>query len=370
MRNLRLFPVVLAVCAIACSGSGDGGGGGGGGGDDDDNQQTGPVVPASGFAETLSSYKFFTGNGSTQEPVDSVMPYAPLSPLFSDYAAKHRFIYVPSAGGVTYSDREAYEFVTGSVLIKTFSYSVDERDASLGEKLIETRLLIRRDSGWDVMTYRWNDEQTEATRSPYGSTVPMSWIDSTGTTRDVNYIVPNTNDCGSCHRLGSGIVPLGVKTRQLNGANHDTANMVDAIEARGWFSGPVPSAAERETLPNPLTTEVPVEQRARAYVDANCAHCHRQNAKAGVSGMWLEWHETDPTRLGVCKVPPGASKGSCGLSYDVVPGKPDESILICRINSTEPEIKMPELPTTLVHREGAALLRQWIAEMPPAACSN
>lgn len=361
MKRASLIAVVLAVCAGACSSDNSDG--------NDNVEPTGPVVPASGFADTLSSYKFFTGNGATQEPVASVMAYAPLSPLFSDYAAKHRFIYVPGEGAITYNAGEAWDFVTGSVLIKTFSYPVDERDPSLGERLIETRLLVRRDSGWDVMTYRWNEAQDEALRDPYGSVVPMSWIDHTGVTRTVDYNVPNVNQCGTCHGLRNTIVPLGVKTRQLNGANGATANMVDEVAARGWFNAAVPAAAERETVVNPFGTEGTVEQKARAYVDANCAHCHREGAKAGVSGLWLTWHETSPTRLGVCKQPPGAGKGSCGLEFDVVPGEPEQSILMCRVRSTDAEVKMPELPTTLVHHEGADLLEQWIAAMAPVDCN-
>lgn len=108
---------------------------------------------------------------------------------------------------------------------------------------------------------------------------------------------------------------------------------------------------------------VAVSERARAWLEINCAHCHRADGPAKNSGLYLLSSENDPSRLGVGKAPVAAGKGSGGLLYGIVPGKPDESILQYRIESIHPGIMMPELGRSVTHEEGVALLRQWIKEM-------
>jgi hypothetical protein len=96
----------------------------------------------------------------------------------------------------------------------------------------------------------------------------------------------------------------------------------------------------------------------------NCANCHNERGPARTSGLYLELAATDPTGLGICKPPVAAGGGSGGRAYSIVPGQPDQSIMLFRIESIEPEIKMPELGRNLVFSEGAALIRAWIAAMP------
>jgi hypothetical protein len=103
-----------------------------------------------------------------------------------------------------------------------------------------------------------------------------------------------------------------------------------------------------------------IEARARAYIEINCAHCHNPQAAANTTGLYLTASETDPARLGVCKVPVAAGNGSGDLRFGVTPGKPEESILMRRVESVEPKVLMPELGRSVVHREGVALVRQWI----------
>ena len=88
---------------------------------------------------------------------------------------------------------------------------------------------------------------------------------------------------------------------------------------------------------------------------------------ARTSGLYLDHAQTEPAKFGVCKAPVATGRGSGGLSYDIVPGMPDMSILMYRISSTEPEIRMPELGRNLVHAEGVALIREWIEQLAPAS---
>lgn len=107
-------------------------------------------------------------------------------------------------------------------------------------------------------------------------------------------------------------------------------------------------------------------RRARAWLEINCASCHNPRGPARTSGLFLEYDQLEPTALGVCKPPVAAGRGSGGRAYGIVPGDPDASILTFRIESTELDIKMPELGRNLVDAEGVALIRAWIAAMPGA----
>jgi hypothetical protein len=154
--------------------------------------------PEQPFCELLSSYRFFV-DGANQVPNDRVLPYDLNTPLFSDYAIKPRFVWMPEGVSATYADLASFEFPVGTVLLKTFAYPYDFRDPSLGERLIETRLLVRRPAGWDVVTYLWNEDESEARRRVIGAGIDVSFIDESGGERAFRYQVPNTNQCRECH---------------------------------------------------------------------------------------------------------------------------------------------------------------------------
>jgi hypothetical protein len=107
-----------------------------------------------------------------------------------------------------------------------------------------------------------------------------------------------------------------------------------------------------------------LDARARGWLDINCSFCHNPTGMARTSGLFLDIGQTEPAKLGVCKPPVATGRGSGGRAYDIIPGAPDASIMMYRVESTEPEIKMPELGRNLVYDEGAALIREWITAMP------
>jgi hypothetical protein len=117
-----------------------------------------------------------------------------------------------------------------------------------------------------------------------------------------------------------------------------------------------------------------LEARARAWLEINCAHCHNPDGPARNSGLDLLASQENPTSYGIYKPPVAAGRGSGGREFDIVPGQPDKSILAFRIDSTDAGIMMPELGKRLVHKEGLALVRAWIAAMgdprKPAAASR
>jgi parallel beta-helix repeat protein len=315
----------------------------------------------------LSEYALFKGNGSTQEPVAGVIPYDVNTPLFSDFTAKHRFVRLPEGASAAYSENDAFDFPVGSLVAKTFTYPHDARDESKGERLLETRILERKAAGWYGYSYLWNDTQTEATLDLGGSTINANWKGGDGKEHSNNYVVPHANQCKSCHvSNGKTFLPLGIKARNLNkefayagGKENQLAHWTKAGALKG---SPEPAHAPRAARYDDPTTGS-VDQRARTWLDVNCAHCHNPAGPARTTGLDLSISQTDFAKLGVWKSPVAAGHGSGEHRFDIVPGKPDDSIVIYRLESTEPGVMMPELPRRMVPDDAVALLKEWIAQM-------
>lgn len=315
------------------------------------------------FKDKLSDYGFFQGTLKELNPVAGVTHYDLSSALFTDYALKDRFIYLPEGKSIAFTADGPLDFPDSSIIIKNFAYQNVK-----GEKImIETRLLVKDpfDQQWKVMNYLWNDEQTEAVRHIRGAKLPITLIDDHGEERKTVYLVPNTNDCKRCHINNSKLIPIGPKARNLNFtlAGHDE-NQLQEWESNNLLTG-LPAIHTVGTLP--VWTDVQkhsLEERARAYLDINCAHCHIAGGDAYNTGLFLDYEESNPSRLGVGKMPVSAGNGAGGLDFDIIPGDPENSILYYRMNSIEPGEAMPELARSLIHTDGVALIKEWIAQMP------
>lgn len=315
------------------------------------------------FPATLTEYKLFEGELVNHTPADGVVPYDLNSPLFTDYAAKLRFVRLPAGESVPYNAEDYFDFPIGTVISKTFGHDNDMNDLSKGRRMIETRILKHEKSGWIGLPYVWNDEQTEATLSLTGASVDVRWVHYDGEQREINHLVPNVNDCKRCHVDN---VPIGPKTSLLNGDfayEHGKENQLVHWSRTGMLTGaPEPEDAPRLAVwDDPSTGSV--NDRARAWLEINCAHCHSPTGPARNSGLHLHANVTDPFRLGVFKGPVAAGKGTGGRLYDIVPGKPNESILMYRLETTHSGEVMPEFGRSVVDVEANELIRQWIAEM-------
>jgi len=350
-RAVALSSIVGAVCLCAVTGCG--------------NRSSSPAD--AGPPEKLSQYGLFVGNGSTQEPVPGVIPYDLNSPLFSDYTDKFRFVQLPAGKSAEYRPDESFEFPVGTIIAKTFAYPIDARDPKLGRRLLETRILKREPDGWTGFPYIWNAEQTEAVLDVAGDLKDVHWIDTAGKERTNSYIIPNSNQCKGCHKQGDEMQPIGPKARNLNrdfayatGTENQLAHWTHAGALTG---SPDPKDAPRLAVWNDPTTG-DLDQRARAWLEINCAHCHNSAGPARNSGLNLLASQANPTLFGVFKTPVAAGRGTGGLDYDIVPGKPDQSILMYRMTSIDPGIMMPELGKRMVHAEGVELVREWISAMP------
>lgn len=311
------------------------------------------AIPGDALPPRLSDYGFFTDLAS-EKPAPRVMSYGLETSLFSDYAEKHRYLYVPAGRKARYDAEAAFDFPVGSALIKTFGY---RRQGAF--RPLETRLLLRRASGWVALPYVWNAAGTDAVLKRAGTRIPVSFTDPAGKPRQISYAVPNQNQCKDCHALSGAIAPIGTKARYLN---HD--GQLDELAAAGLLDR-APAGAPR--IARWDDAAAPIDARARAYLEINCAHCHNPAGAASNSGLFLDWRQPDRTALGIRKRPVAAGRGSGGRDFAIQPGDPDASILIYRLESTEPGIAMPELGRATVHAEGAALLREWIVGMPKSA---
>lgn len=323
--------------------------------------ETTPVDLSSIGPATLSSYQFFTGDLKNLHPATDVYLYTLNSSLFSDYAFKKRFVKIPKGKKAIYNSNEVVDFPEGTVLIKNFYYPLDFRKPEADRKILETRLLILENGNWKALPYIWNDEQTEAFLEVAGKNIPIEWIHYNGEKRSVNYSVPNVNQCKGCHLRGEKISPIGPSARQLNGATKKSNQLIE-WQKHELLEG-LPPMENVPLLASYENKSEPIDKRARAWLEINCAHCHRADGPAKTSGLHLLADIRESTVIGIGKAPVAAGKGSGGRLYSIVPGKPDESILQYRIESIHPGIMMPEVGRKLVHEEGVALIRQWIQEM-------
>ncbi|GAB5506028.1 MAG: hypothetical protein Rhirs2KO_11910 [Rhizobiaceae bacterium] len=312
----------------------------------------------------LSAFGFFA-DMARQVPANGVMPFAINTPLFSDKALKYRFVYLPDGEAAEFVADEAFEFPVGTVLIKSFAFPADFRGPDENVRLIETRLLIRSEDGWNAWAYVWNAAQTDAELKIAGAKLTVETLAEDGAPLEIAYSVPNKNQCKGCHALNGEVVPIGPKARNLNGdfAYADgVRNQLEHWIAKGVLDG-APEPADIDAVPHAFDADAPLDARARAWLDVNCAHCHRREGPASNSGLFLTRGEKEPVALGIFKRPVAAGRGAGDREFDIKPGDPEGSILLYRVDSTEPGVMMPELGRSLPDPQAVELLRAWIAGM-------
>ena len=330
----------------------------------------GPVQfdPAAVPYPRLSDYRFFTGPADQFLPNEGVIYYELITPLFTDYAHKSRFIWMPDSVAASIDQTGTVRFPDNSVLIKHFYYPADFRRPDRNRDLVETRLLVKRAGKWEAFTYVWDKDDADADLNIVGDIREVSWKDEKRQFRKIDYVVPNKNQCKSCHNTAGTLQPIGPKVRNLyTEVEYPDGNL--APQLAYWRSQGLLSASDAEQSSiDPIADwshadKYSLEDRALAYLDVNCGHCHNPEGPAHTSGLVLEVDVEDGSLLGVCKTPVAAGKGSGGRRFSIVPGKPDSSILLFRMQSEDPGIMMPELGRVMPHQEGIELIRDWIAGM-------
>ena len=324
---------------------------------------------------SLSGYNLFADKMEPRDNANDGVLYDLTTPLFTDYAEKYRFIFVPEGRQGGYSNQEVMDFPVGTIIAKTFTMPHDFLNPAAGEVIIETRLLLHRKEGWVALPYIWREDTTEADLTVAGGTRPLEWIDANGMPQSTVYEIPDANMCKTCHtrslpETGSGASSLeqvvsliGPKARFLNMDNeYDgvTVNQLRYMEQKGILVGVPEDLESIDTVPDWEDTAANLEDRAKGYLDINCAHCHRPEGFAANSALFLDYWRPVDEHYGICKKPVAAGSGSGGLKFDIVPGNAAESITAYRMDSNEPDVRMPEIGRTLIHEEGVELIEEWI----------
>ena len=310
--------------------------------------------------DNLSQYNFFEGEMKNLAPVYGVVPYELISSLFTDYSIKNRFLWMPDGVSANYvSSSSVFDFPIGTILIKNFSY--DNILPDLISKNIETRLMIKKESGWIFADYIWNEEQTEASFSLDGSVVDISWLQD-GVEKNASYRIPSASECLTCHKISDGSIPNGVKPRNINKSlDYATSSMnqLDKWLEMGYLNS---YPQDIEAVANWKDLSEPLEKRVRSYIDINCAHCHSDNTHCEYRPIRLSFEATeDLANMGVC-LTPDTNLGN-GTDFIINPGNINRSVLHFRMTSNEEQYRMPLIGRSIVHDEAITMIEEWIMSL-------
>ena len=310
--------------------------------------------------ENLSQYNFFQGELKNLDPVYGVIPYELISSLFTDYSIKNRFLWMPDGVSAEYiSSSSVFDFPVGTILIKNFSY--DDVLPEMISKNIETRLMIKKESGWIFADYIWNEDQTEASFSLDGSVVDISWLQN-GEERNISYRIPSASECLTCHKISDGAIPNGVKPRNINKTldyRSNSMNQLDKWMEMGYLNS---YPTDLEAVANWKDLSEPLERRVRSYIDINCAHCHSDNTHCEYRPIRLSYEATeDLANMGVC-LTPDTNLGN-GTDLIINPGNIDRSVLHFRMTSNEEQYRMPLIGRSIVHDEAIEMIEEWIISL-------
>ena len=347
------------------------------------------VLSGSDYPERLSEWRILSIDDGNLKTGHRVIPYDLNTALFTDYASKLRTVWLPEGQPAVPGESDELVYPDGTIISKTFYYPItDKNDRSRVKasdcsavlydnnnglpmdqvRLMETRVLVKLKESWVALPYIWNDAQTEAFLDVAGDSTNLTLVKNDREEK-FTYIVPDANECAGCHADGKSrklVKPIGPRIRHLNRDlvyADGEQNQLDYWTAHGLLSAVDRATATQNALwPNGRPGET-LAHRARSYLDINCAHCHNPKGAAKNSGLWLTWDTTTPVRLGFCKPPVAAGKGTGDRKVAIQPGDPDGSILLYRMQSNDPGEMMPELGRSTSHAEGVALVSEWIASL-------
>jgi len=333
---------------------------------------------ASSRCQYLSDYRLFTGNPDNPDNLaqsSGGIHYQLNSELFSDHARKQRYLFIPGNQKADFDAHDVFQFPQGTVLVKVFSLPTIST-AHPESEIMEVRLLIHRAHGWVFIPYVWNPSIEDAELAIAGSRQPVSFShqhqapNQTQEQRlNFNYESPSQLACASCHRkdTDTGVVfsPIGPKARHLNRniiIDGQAVNQLEYWQHRGIISLP---EAPLPFAPDWRDTTYPLQQRAKAYLDINCAHCHSDQGAAALSGLRLEYGREVGYLHGVCN----SAHGWRGGGYDIWPGLGSESSIPLRMELNEAKDRMPPIGRQVSDDEAVDLIREWIDSLPYQECA-
>ena len=295
----------------------------------------------------------------------NLLPYDLIVSFWSDGAEKMRWVSLPEDQKIKFSPTGEWAFPQGTVFVKHFDLVTDETRPEQKRRL-ETRLLVCDNVGGVYgVTYKWRADNSDADLLETNLTEDISIKTATGV-RTQPWYYPSRADCLTCHTANAGYV-LGVKTRQLNRdftyPSGVTQNELSAWNHRGLFDATI-SDADIKNFPKLAALDDvsrTLEDRARSYLDANCAQCHRPH---GTVANFDARYETPLAQQGLIRGRVLIDQRIDGARV-IAPNDVWRSILFLRANTTE-AFKMPPLARNTIDEHGVKLLREWIESLPGA----
>jgi hypothetical protein len=326
-----------------------------------------PRLPAQdmrGLPMHLGDTGLYVGNSLSQVSPD-VLPFSPQYPLWSDGAAKRRWIWLPPGTSIDASMADAWEFPRGTKLWKEFAHG----------RAFETRYLERgADGAWRFGSYVWSADGKDAVLAPAAGIrelpVPLSSACDTRDAPGARYTIPSEDDCRACH-AGAPVPVLGFSALQLSPDRDPLAPHADrtaGVDLRSLTSRGLLRNLSPELLAHPprIAASNPTERAALGYLHGNCGNCHNSEGPLALLDMTLAQRVAAPSAssavlssiVGVQSQfrPPDVP----AAEERIAPGHLDTSVLALRMNSRDPLQQMPPLGTSAVDAEAVALLRRWI----------
>ncbi len=316
---------------------------------------------ASSGGGTQSIPQKLSETGIFKTPIKSLqvnaglIPYDVNMPLWSDYSIKKRWLAIPgTTQTIGFADEGSWTFPIGSVLVKHFEMEMIEGDSASRRKL-ETRVLLRQEHGWKGFTYKWRADESDADLLSTAQSEQLDIQLAGGGHRIQTYTYPSPENCLACHTQAGGTI-LGVRTHQLNRI-YGTENQLSTLSHLGYFDISLASPDSYGHFPSLTDEGASIEERSRAYLDVNCAHCHQPSGTAPVNiDLRYSVALVDMNAIGV---DPATENFGIPGAQIIKAGDKESSTLLLRMSTTDTN-RMPPVGSTEVHNQAISIIGQWI----------
>lgn len=319
------------------------------------------AIGARGLPQHLADTGLYSSGGEISA---HVLPFSPQYPLWSDGAAKRRWIYLPPGTSIDASQPDAWEFPRGTKLWKEFSHG----------RAVETRYIERApDGSWRFGSYVWNADGSDAILAPAAGVRDLSAPNAPG----ARYTIPSESDCRACHE-GAPVPVLGFSALQLSPDRDPLAPHADTgaavvnlrtLTARGLLAKLPPALL---AAPPRIAASSPAERAALGYLHGNCGNCHNAEGPLAVLDMTLAQRVAAPAAANpvlesiVDVESQFHARGAPAGAPRIAPGHEATSVIALRMASRDPLQQMPPLGTTAIDAEAMRLIGRWIESLSPS----
>ncbi|HEX5222422.1 MAG TPA: LamG-like jellyroll fold domain-containing protein [Verrucomicrobiae bacterium] len=314
---------------------------------------------ASTFPQKLSDTGVFA-DLATLSPNPGIVSYDPTIAFWSDHAIKRRWFTIPDlTNTVTFATDTNWTLPAGMKWIKHFDLPLDRNNTNSPRRRLETRILVKTDTGNYGVSYKWNDAQDDAFLvADSGDTFFVTVTNGTPTNQ--LWEIPSRGSCLACHTTVGGQA-LTFNTREMNNTarlNGHFGNQIDLLSQAGYFSEPVPSGQMLPVFAKAGDTNASLEFRVRSYLAVNCVQCHQPGGTAPTTWDARPYLTLEQTHLVNTTL---VEDGGNPLNKTIVPGDLVHSVLWQRLQGANGFGRMPPLGTHELDQASINLLAAWIS---------